>query len=85
MPMPIKAIPYAHQIEAFNFVCDKLGLDRDFPVSTGTALLMEMGTGKTITTIAVIGALAERKKIHKVLIVSQPTLPNKRWIPLQPN
>ncbi|NLD18841.1 MAG: DEAD/DEAH box helicase family protein [Clostridiales bacterium] len=68
--MPIKAIPYAHQVEAFNFVCDKFGLGRDSPISTGTALLMEMGTGKTITTIAVIGALAEARAINKVLIVA---------------
>ena len=25
-PMPIKAAPYRHQIEAFNFVCTKFGL-----------------------------------------------------------
>lgn len=33
------------------------------------AFLMDMGTGKTITTIAVIGALKEEKLIHKVLVV----------------
>ncbi len=26
LPMPIKAKPYRHQIEAFNFVCTKFGL-----------------------------------------------------------
>ena len=26
LPMPIKAKPYAHQIAAFNFVCEKFGL-----------------------------------------------------------
>ena len=26
LPMPIKAAPYRHQIEAFNFVCTKFGL-----------------------------------------------------------
>ena len=35
LPMPIKAIPYQHQIEAFNFVCGLFGLllggDRDGP------------------------------------------------------
>ena len=35
LPMPIKATPYKHQIEAFNFVCGLFGLlsggDRDGP------------------------------------------------------
>lgn len=35
LPMPIKATPYRHQIEAFNFVCGLYGLlpggDRDGP------------------------------------------------------
>ena len=35
LPMPIKATPYQHQIEAFNFVCGLFGLlpggDRDGP------------------------------------------------------
>lgn len=35
LPMPIKATPYQHQIEAFNFVCGLFGLlpggDRDDP------------------------------------------------------
>ena len=26
LPMPIKATPYRHQIEAFNFVCGLFGL-----------------------------------------------------------
>lgn len=26
LPMPIKAVPYRHQIEAFNFVCALFGL-----------------------------------------------------------
>ena len=30
LPMPIKVKPYAHQVAAFNFVCEKFGL-----VSTG--------------------------------------------------
>ena len=35
LPMPIKATPYRHQVEAFNFVCGLFGLlpggDRDGP------------------------------------------------------
>ena len=55
--MPIRATPYKHQINAFNFVCMLFGLITGKVNSGGAALLMEMGTGKTITTIAVIGAL----------------------------
>lgn len=49
LPMPIKAAPYKHQIEAFNFVCEMFGLmpeggAGEFPVrSAGCALLMGEG------------------------------------------
>ena len=46
--MPIKATPYDHQKRAFAFVCDKFGVFDERLKSRGTALLMEMGTGKTI-------------------------------------
>lgn len=68
--MPIKAAPYLHQINAFNFVCRLFGLMTETPVSRGAALLMEMGTGKTITTIAVVGALYNAGLIKRVLIVA---------------
>lgn len=68
--MPIKAIPYRHQIEAFNFVCELFGLTPALKTSRGAALLMEMGTGKTLTTIAVAGTLAQCGRIHKMLIVA---------------
>ena len=76
LSMPIKAAPYRHQIEAFNFVCGMFGLmpeggGGEFPVrSAGCALLMEMGTGKTLTTIAVTGALLQAGRICRVLIVA---------------
>ncbi|MCF6095121.1 DEAD/DEAH box helicase [Microaerobacter geothermalis] len=71
LPMPIKAAPYRHQINAFNFVCGKFGLipSQTMP-SAGAALLMEMGTGKTITSIAVAGALYQAGKICRVLVVA---------------
>jgi SNF2 family DNA or RNA helicase len=69
--IPIKAIPYQHQIQAFSFVCEKFALTDSFGIrSKGAALLMEMGTGKTITTIAVTGALYQAGKIKTVLIVA---------------
>lgn len=76
LPMPVKATPYRHQQEAFGFVCRAFGLlpepEAGPPVlkSSGCALLMEMGTGKTITSIAITGALAEAGRIGRVLIVA---------------
>lgn len=73
LPMPIKVKPYAHQVAAFNFVCKKLGLLPESVCSSagyGAALLMEMGTGKTLTTIAVEGALYNAGRIRRVLVVS---------------
>ena len=73
LPMPIKVKPYAHQVDAFNFVCQKLGLLPDSQYSSsgyGAALLMEMGTGKTLTTIAVEGALYNAGRLKRVLVVA---------------
>ena len=71
LPMPIRATPYKHQINAFNFVCGKFGLvPADGVSSNGAALLMEMGTGKTITGIAVTGALYKSGRIRRVLVVA---------------
>lgn len=38
--------------------------------SQGAALLMEMGTGKSLTAIAITGALAQAGRIRRVLIVA---------------
>lgn len=69
IPMPVKAKPYAHQYKAFEFACTKFGiLPSEF--SSGVALLMEMGTGKTITSIGIAGALYQFGKIKRVLVVA---------------
>ncbi|MEQ8155725.1 MAG: SNF2-related protein, partial [Clostridiaceae bacterium] len=68
--MPVKVQPYGHQIEAFNFICMLFGLITGKTKSLGAALLMEMGTGKTVTSIAIIGALYSASKINRVLIVA---------------
>ena len=69
IPMPVKAKPYAHQYKAFEFACTKFGiLPGEF--SSGVALLMEMGTGKTITSIGIAGALYQFGKIKRVLVVA---------------
>lgn len=47
LPMPLKAKPYLHQQQAFDFACEKFGLLHEFTNrSRGVALLMEMGCGK---------------------------------------
>ena len=71
LPVPIKATPYQHQIEAFNFACGLFGLiPGSRRESGGCALLMEMGTGKSLTSIAITGALAEAGRIRRVLVVA---------------
>jgi hypothetical protein len=47
IPMPVKVKPYAHQQNAFDFVCGLFGLTTFEETSSGAALLMEMGTGKS--------------------------------------
>lgn len=71
LPMPIKVTPYQHQIEAFNFACGLFGIiPGSRRESGGCALLMEMGTGKSLTSIAITGALAEAGRICRVLVVA---------------
>ena len=64
--MPIKAKPYEHQKEAFNFVTRLYNSPKNHQ---GAALLMEMGCGKTITSIAVAGALYKAGNVKKLLVV----------------
>ena len=64
--MPIRAAPYRHQEEAFAFVQKLMGS----PQGGGAALLMEMGTGKTITSVAIAGELRNRGRIRRLLVVA---------------
>ena len=69
--MPAKEHPYEHQRRAFEFVCRLFGLTgHDPPTSRGVALLMEMGTGKSLTTIAAAGRLFLDHRIERMLIVA---------------
>ena len=43
-------------------------------ISKGVAFLMDMGTGKTITTIAVVGALNNMKLVKRLLVIRLPLL-----------
>lgn len=68
--MPIKATPYDHQKKAFAFACDKFGVFDGNIKSRGTAFLMEMGTGKTLVSIATVGCMYQHGIINRVLVVS---------------
>lgn len=68
--MPIKTTPYNHQKKAFAFACDKFGVFDTNLKSKGVALLMEMGTGKTLVSIAIAGCMYQLGKINRVLIVA---------------
>ena len=75
--LPIKAKPYAHQIKAFNFAINKLKLDAPGENAIGAcALLMDMGLGKSLTSIAIIGHAWKLKKILKVLIICPTSIIN---------
>jgi SNF2 family DNA or RNA helicase len=64
MTLPIRAAPYRHQTEAADFAM-KLLAD-----AGGAALLMEMGTGKTITAVAIAGELRNQGRIQRLLVVA---------------
>ena len=63
LEMPIKARPFEHQKRAFEFVMHR------FENDSGAALLVEMGCGKSLISVAVAGALFGEEKARKLLIV----------------
>lgn len=67
----VKVEPYSHQKDAFLFACSKFGFSNEIkePNSTGVALMMEVGCGKTLTSIAIVGEMYCKKRIKKLLIV----------------
>ena len=62
--LPIRAAPYEHQRRAAAFALDRLSR------AGGAALLMEMGTGKTLTSIGIVGQLWKERRIARLLIVA---------------
>jgi SNF2 family DNA or RNA helicase len=66
--LPIKATPYKHQVAAFNFALSIYNYNKGF------ALLADMGTGKTITSIALMGRLYLDGKISRVLIAAPKSI-----------
>ena len=71
---PLKVIPYEHQLKGYNFACRSMGIVGSNAVSPGYALLMEMGCGKTITSIAVAGRAYLSGKIKRLLILAPKSI-----------
>ena len=63
MKLPIKITPYNHQVTAHEFALDK------FEEFGCAALLMDMGLGKSVTSIAVIGSLLQDSKVERALVI----------------
>lgn len=59
-PMPIKTKPFRHQVAAYNMALN-------LPAA---GLLMEQGTGKSLTSIAIIGRRFLRGEIQRCLVVA---------------
>lgn len=70
--MPIKVKPYEHQVRAFEFACKLFGLTskEQQALSQGIALLCEMGCGKSLMGISIVGYMYLLGKIKKLLIVA---------------
>lgn len=59
-PMPIKLKPFQHQIKAYNLAL----------INSNLALLAEMGTGKSLTSVAIAARRYQRGEIKRLLIVA---------------
>ena len=57
--MPIKVMPYRHQVKGFN----------ECMANDGYGLLFDVGLGKSLTAVAVMGARFERGEVNKALVV----------------
>lgn len=67
---PLKVSPYKHQQQAIKFACRMFGISEQKRKASGVALLMQMGTGKSLTAIGIAGTLYEKKKITKMCVVA---------------
>lgn len=59
IPVPLKTVPYSHQVRAFGFASS-------IPQA---ALFMDQGTGKTMVAIAVTGKRYQEHEVQKVLVI----------------
>ena len=71
---PLKVSPYEHQLKGYNLACRSMGIIGNNGVSPGFALLMEMGTGKTITSVAIVGKAYLTGKIKRLLILAPKSI-----------
>ena len=74
IPAPLKVTPYEHQLKGYNLACRSMGVIENKSISPGFALLMEMGTGKTITSIAIAGRAFLSSKIKRLLILAPKSI-----------
>ena len=74
IPAPLKVSPYEHQLKGYNLACRSMGIIGNNGVSPGFALLMEMGTGKTITSVAIVGKAYLTGKIKRLLILAPKSI-----------
>ena len=74
LPAPLKVSPYEHQLKGYNLACRSMGIIDGNSVSPGFALLMETGTGKTITSIAIVGKAYLTGKIKRLLILAPKSI-----------
>ena len=66
VPYPVRAKLFRHQVRAANMALIQLASKS----SAGFGLLFEMGCGKTLTAIAIMGALYRQRRITRVLVVA---------------
>ena len=71
---PVKADLYKHQVRAANMAMIQFAAKQP----AGFGLLFEMGCGKTLTAIAIMGTLYIRREITRVLVVA-PTSVCSVW------
>ena len=69
-PSLLKVRPYRHQDDAVNFALDCMGYAGPEAKSKSTAILAEMGTGKSLITIAIAGQLYTGRHIDRMLVVA---------------
>jgi SNF2 family DNA or RNA helicase len=74
LPAPLKVTPYVHQLEGYNLACRSMGIIGAEKKSPGYALLMEMGTGKTITSIAIAGRAFLNGQVKRLLILAPKSI-----------
>ena len=66
VPYPVRARMFRHQVRAANMALIQLASKP----SAGFGLLFEMGCGKTLTAIAIMGALYRQRRITRVLVAA---------------